>query len=137
MADDLNPEQSAAVRHIDGPLLVLAGYQLGRLIILEGTLSFLTIGIRPPTKGRQDAAIDLDGRFGLFGLRDELRRTPRLEAGRAVEVFRGVSSAVDAAHREHPFPAGHRQSRSPPAGRPEAVPGPQLRRTVQRPSRSG
>ena len=31
------------------PLLVVAGYQLGRLIILEGTLSFLTIGIRPPT----------------------------------------------------------------------------------------
>jgi len=31
------------------PILVVAGYQLGRLIILEGTLSFLTIGIRPPT----------------------------------------------------------------------------------------
>ncbi|MDQ4079072.1 MAG: ABC transporter permease [Chloroflexota bacterium] len=31
------------------PILVVAGYQLGRLIILEATLSFLTIGIRPPT----------------------------------------------------------------------------------------
>jgi peptide/nickel transport system permease protein len=31
------------------PILVVAGYQLGRLILLEATLSFLTIGIRPPT----------------------------------------------------------------------------------------
>jgi peptide/nickel transport system permease protein len=42
-----------ALRHVlpnmVAPLLVVAGYQLGRLIILEGTLSFLTIGIRPPT----------------------------------------------------------------------------------------
>jgi peptide/nickel transport system permease protein len=32
-----------------GPILVVAGFQLGRLILLEGTLSFLGIGIRPPT----------------------------------------------------------------------------------------
>lgn len=32
-----------------GPILVVAGFQLGRLILLEATLSFLTIGIRPPT----------------------------------------------------------------------------------------
>lgn len=32
-----------------GPVLVVAGFQLGRLILLEGTLSFLGIGIRPPT----------------------------------------------------------------------------------------
>lgn len=42
-----------AVSHIlpntVAPILVVAGYQLGRLILLEGTLSFLTIGIRPPT----------------------------------------------------------------------------------------
>lgn len=42
-----------ALRHIFpntvAPILVVAGYQLGRLILLEGTLSFLTIGIRPPT----------------------------------------------------------------------------------------
>ena len=31
------------------PILVVAGFQLGRLIILEGTLSFLGIGVRPPT----------------------------------------------------------------------------------------
>ncbi len=31
------------------PILVVAGYQLGCLILLEATLSFLTIGIRPPT----------------------------------------------------------------------------------------
>jgi len=31
------------------PILVVAGFQLGRLILLEATLSFLTIGIRPPT----------------------------------------------------------------------------------------
>jgi peptide/nickel transport system permease protein len=31
------------------PILVVAGYHLGRLILLEATLSFLTIGIRPPT----------------------------------------------------------------------------------------
>lgn len=31
------------------PILVVTGFQLGRLILLEGTLSFLTIGIRPPT----------------------------------------------------------------------------------------
>lgn len=31
------------------PILVVAGFQLGRLILLEGTLSFLGIGIRPPT----------------------------------------------------------------------------------------
>lgn len=31
------------------PVLVVAGFQLGRLVLLEGTLSFLTIGIRPPT----------------------------------------------------------------------------------------
>ncbi len=31
------------------PILVVAGYQLGRLILLEGTLSFLGIGVRPPT----------------------------------------------------------------------------------------
>ncbi|MGD9316905.1 MAG: ABC transporter permease, partial [Anaerolineae bacterium] len=47
------PEWRIAARHIlpntVAPLLVVAGYQLGRLIILEGTLSFLTIGIRPPT----------------------------------------------------------------------------------------
>ena len=30
-------------------VLVVAGFQLGRLILLEATLSFLTIGIRPPT----------------------------------------------------------------------------------------
>jgi len=30
-------------------ILVVAGFQLGRLVLLEGTLSFLTIGIRPPT----------------------------------------------------------------------------------------
>ena len=30
-------------------ILVVAGYELGRLILLEATLSFLTIGIRPPT----------------------------------------------------------------------------------------
>ena len=42
-----------AVRHmlpnLVAPILVIAGFQLGRLILLEGTLSFLTIGIRPPT----------------------------------------------------------------------------------------
>ena len=41
------------VRHIlpntVAPILVVAGYELGRLILLEATLSFLTIGIRPPT----------------------------------------------------------------------------------------
>jgi peptide/nickel transport system permease protein len=41
------------VRHIlpntMAPILVVAGYQLGRLILLEGTLSFLGLGIRPPT----------------------------------------------------------------------------------------
>lgn len=31
------------------PILVITGFQLGRLVLLEGTLSFLTIGIRPPT----------------------------------------------------------------------------------------
>ena len=31
------------------PILVVAGYELGRLVLLEATLSFLTIGIRPPT----------------------------------------------------------------------------------------
>jgi peptide/nickel transport system permease protein len=31
------------------PILVVAGFQLGRLIILEGTLSFLGLGVRPPT----------------------------------------------------------------------------------------
>lgn len=30
-------------------ILVVAGFQLGRLVLLEATLSFLTIGIRPPT----------------------------------------------------------------------------------------
>ena len=35
--------------NIMAPILVVAGYQLGRLILLEGTLSFLGIGIRPPT----------------------------------------------------------------------------------------
>lgn len=42
-----------ALRHILpntlAPILVVTGFQLGRLILLEGTLSFLTIGIRPPT----------------------------------------------------------------------------------------
>jgi len=42
-----------ALRHvlpnIVAPILVVCGFQLGRLILLEGTLSFLTIGIRPPT----------------------------------------------------------------------------------------
>jgi peptide/nickel transport system permease protein len=42
-----------ALRHVlpncVAPILVVAGYQLGRLILLEGSLSFLTIGIRPPT----------------------------------------------------------------------------------------
>ena len=41
------------VRHIlpntVAPILVVAGYELGRLVLLEATLSFLTIGIRPPT----------------------------------------------------------------------------------------
>lgn len=35
--------------NVMAPILVIAGYQLGRLIILEATLSFLGIGIRPPT----------------------------------------------------------------------------------------
>jgi peptide/nickel transport system permease protein len=30
-------------------ILVVTGFQLGRLILLEGTLSFLGLGIRPPT----------------------------------------------------------------------------------------
>jgi peptide/nickel transport system permease protein len=42
-----------AVRHILlntlGPILVIAGFQLGRLILLEATLSFLGLGIQPPT----------------------------------------------------------------------------------------
>lgn len=42
-----------ALRHVlpnlVAPILVVGGFQLGRLILLEGTLSFLTIGIRPPT----------------------------------------------------------------------------------------
>jgi len=32
-----------------GPILVIAGFQLGRLILLEATLSFLGLGIQPPT----------------------------------------------------------------------------------------
>jgi peptide/nickel transport system permease protein len=32
-----------------GPVLVIAGFQLGRLILLEATLSFLGLGIQPPT----------------------------------------------------------------------------------------
>lgn len=35
--------------NIMAPILVVAGYQLGRLILLEGTLSFLGMGIKPPT----------------------------------------------------------------------------------------
>jgi ABC-type dipeptide/oligopeptide/nickel transport system permease subunit len=35
--------------HIAGPVLVLSGFQLGSLILLEATLSFLGTGIRPPT----------------------------------------------------------------------------------------
>jgi peptide/nickel transport system permease protein len=35
--------------NVMAPILVIAGYQLGRLILLEATLSFLGIGIRPPT----------------------------------------------------------------------------------------
>jgi peptide/nickel transport system permease protein len=35
--------------NIMSSLLVLSSYQLGRLILLEGTLSFLGLGIRPPT----------------------------------------------------------------------------------------
>lgn len=47
------PQRAIVTRHvlpnIIAPILVVAGFQLGRLILLEGTLSFLTIGIRPPT----------------------------------------------------------------------------------------
>jgi peptide/nickel transport system permease protein len=32
-----------------GAILVIAGFQLGRLILLESTLSFLGLGIQPPT----------------------------------------------------------------------------------------
>jgi peptide/nickel transport system permease protein len=32
-----------------GPILVIAGFQLGRLVLLEATLSFLGLGIQPPT----------------------------------------------------------------------------------------
>jgi peptide/nickel transport system permease protein len=35
--------------NLTAPLLVVAGFQLGRLILLEATLSFLGMGIRPPT----------------------------------------------------------------------------------------
>jgi len=35
--------------HILSPVLVLSGFQLGSLILLEATLSFLGVGIRPPT----------------------------------------------------------------------------------------
>lgn len=35
--------------NIMAPILVVSGYQLGRLILLEGTLSFLGLGVRPPT----------------------------------------------------------------------------------------
>ncbi len=35
--------------NVMAPILVVAGYQLGRLILLEGTLSFLGMGIKPPT----------------------------------------------------------------------------------------
>jgi peptide/nickel transport system permease protein len=35
--------------HIAGSVLVLSGFQLGSLILLEATLSFLGTGIRPPT----------------------------------------------------------------------------------------
>lgn len=35
--------------HITGSVLVLSGFQLGSLILLEATLSFLGTGIRPPT----------------------------------------------------------------------------------------
>lgn len=35
--------------HIAGSVLVLSGFQLGNLILLEATLSFLGVGIRPPT----------------------------------------------------------------------------------------
>jgi peptide/nickel transport system permease protein len=35
--------------HISGSVLVLSGFQLGNLILLEATLSFLGVGIRPPT----------------------------------------------------------------------------------------
>ena len=42
-----------ALRHVllntTGPVLVIAGFQLGRLILLEATLSFLGLGIQPPT----------------------------------------------------------------------------------------
>lgn len=31
------------------PILVIAGFQLGRLILLEATLSFLGLGVQPPT----------------------------------------------------------------------------------------
>ena len=30
-------------------ILIIAGFQLGRLILLESTLSFLGLGIQPPT----------------------------------------------------------------------------------------
>jgi peptide/nickel transport system permease protein len=35
--------------HVTGAVLVLSGFQLGSLILLEATLSFLGTGIRPPT----------------------------------------------------------------------------------------
>jgi peptide/nickel transport system permease protein len=35
--------------NVRGAILVIAGFQLGRLILLESTLSFLGLGIQPPT----------------------------------------------------------------------------------------
>ncbi len=49
MTDDLNPEQSAAVRHIDGPLLVLAGAGSGKTRVISYKIAYLIdeCGIAP------------------------------------------------------------------------------------------
>jgi len=50
--------------HVVSSLFVLSGFQLGRLILLEATLSFLGLGLRPPTPSW--GGMLADGRLSMF-----------------------------------------------------------------------
>ena len=156
VADDLTPEQHAAVTHPGGPAIVLAGAGAGKTRVLCRRLAWLVEGGAAPSEVlaltfTREAAVELRARAEeLIGASHETLRVTTFhsyaqELTRVHGVERGLLPPVSVARTEDRMlmlldrlrrarPAGARPARRPrPAGR---GPG-QAHRRVPRPARAG
>ncbi len=98
MVDTLNPQQRAAVRHIDGPLLVLAGAGSGKTRVITRKIAYLVheCGLAP----RHIAAVT----FTNKAAREMQQRVGSLlkgQEGRGLRVSTFHTLGLDMLRREH------------------------------------